>query len=1645
MKDPDAIPEAEIVGLQFGLVTAEDVNNWSVCELDKTSTKKNIPVLRTVNCSSQGPTNAAALCITCGNDLEHCTGHIAKFTLYQPVSNVNFFPNLLKVFSSLCVRCGRLLLPDNHPRRIKAAKLSATLSYKQCLIDLVQLTAGYRLCWFPKDPAELAAAHKKKKKKKKPKKRKKKPKKKIGEEEEEEDEDSVDEEQEGEEEIADDLYEKPHHLSAEEAQTRGYCGARQPHMWIRDEGVLIRPTYYIAKEEEFATLPVITPLHLYNNLRFVTPEVTRLFGFNPELSPLHAMMVSSFLVPPLLIRLTRSAHGCEDDLTKTLRVIQKHNLNARKDVVPNLTLGLVRTSVNANFTATEAKKKMVRVQGPMTTKLMRKKQPIVPACLEDYFLLQRAAACLWDSKYHTNLDTEYNSRIPFCLKRRFAPSKRGNKGRVRQNMMGRRGDYTIRGVSSPNTDMDIDEIGIPIRAMMHVSIPEIVTERNFNDMLRLVLNGQHKYPGCNFVEIDGRFFLPEANFGGLKLGYTVHRHMQDGDPVIGNRQPSLWRFAIMGSRAKASLDDTMEGHLGPTTVLNEDFDGDEKNVYVPQDIMERAEVKYLMSVRQNLMKDGHLVIGFVQHSVLGAYKLTDTRRGDVRLTQEEVQQYLMIGNHVECMSHVMDRWQAFNGCKDITGREFMHLLLPTYDPAKMKKPLTKETLNRCMGETIENMTDMNHAAFRIGFLTRIFEAFCSDCGVSIHIDDVVVDVPKETIKQTDGILQDAITLSNAIANIQQQQEEDEMEEDVCKLVGKYREVMGKYVVDFFHNQTQRECGMYDIVLSRSKGTEANIIQNDVVVGQQMNEYSVRYSDTTSHYYRNVLAQYGFVQHSFLDGLTPTEFFFHLRGARVGLISTPCSTGESGYIYRKIWKSTEDERVAFDNSVENAIGQIILFAYGFDTHFLHSVNVRVVSMTIEEVVKHFATHLDVESVEEVEHLLELRERAIELEPRLSVNVPVRFDKQFTCCNAKCKGIAIDPNIARRKVVDMWLELVLQCKMPSSALHEAMFFEQMSTKMLLDRNILCCTHVYNGYMDYVFHTFGMNICCAGDPVGMKGAQDSVQPLTQTILKRFHISGEKTCIVSSTTRVREIINLIKEIERPMMYVFLMPEHEETFNPMNLVELRLSQIVTKYNDALVFLGKDDDPDDEDMHEEWQQRIRDQGNFPETHIIFTLAQHQLIHLTLYLNQNIMHRRELSPRETALYLMQNASVFQLGMSSDVVFTHAELEDELWWITLSMPRSSALLKSLSPDSQTLPAPLLVALLHRALVQDSHFLAGIEGVHDFVETEKQILVSDEDQDGKLILKKRKCYLTLGSNLQAVCALPEVDVEETTSNDINQVYEVFGVDAAQHAIEENLLEAMQMSDTSVAAQHVKLIAATMCFTGCPVALNFSGMTGKETASWFKRATFERSLVSFLGAGIAAHKDKLRGVSEAILAGTKVTIGTGGDFAMIPNPKIAQKYPKIKCKRFVFTAPEIETFLTNPSEETIVFDLDEKQIEEDVKPILPLSIVIPEQKQQQPKSKPKVFFYAHKASGNVLRPSSPVTNNTKNQTNHFGKLTLFIPSSPKKRKKTERRTPCNNTKKRRMALALQQEQANKRRADLMHYFPCVKKQRAFLQPSSP
>ena len=102
---------------------------------------------------------------------------------------------------------------------------------------------------------------------------------------------------------------------------------------------------------------------------------------------------------------------------------------------------------------------------------------------------------------------------------------------------------------------------------------------------------------------------------------------------------------------------------------------------------------------------------------------------------------------------------------------------------------------------------------------------------------------------------------------------------------------------------------------------------------------------------------GFVESSFMKGLTPTEFYFHAMGGREGLIDTAVKTSETGYIQRKLIKGMEDARIASDYTVRNANGNILQFLYGedgFDGAKIEKQKLLIMGKSDKELYEEYST-------------------------------------------------------------------------------------------------------------------------------------------------------------------------------------------------------------------------------------------------------------------------------------------------------------------------------------------------------------------------------------------------------------------------------------------------------------------------------------------------------------------------------------------------------------------------------------------------------------------------------------------------------------------------------------------------------------------
>ena len=218
------------------------------------------------------------------------------------------------------------------------------------------------------------------------------------------------------------------------------------------------------------------------------------------------------------------------------------------------------------------------------------------------------------------------------------------QGILRMKTMGKRVNHAGRTVISPDILIGTDEVGVPLYLASKLYYPEKVTKFNLEYLKKLVIRGPFKYPGANqVVNEDGRI-ISLANVkdeyrthiaDNLKIGQIVNRHMQNGDILLLNRQPTLHKPSIMSHKAKIlKVEKTFRLHYSNCSAYNADFDGDEMNIHFLQGEIAREEGYHISNSNNQYIvpTSGKPIRGLIQDSVDSSVYLT---MKDTFFTKEE--------------------------------------------------------------------------------------------------------------------------------------------------------------------------------------------------------------------------------------------------------------------------------------------------------------------------------------------------------------------------------------------------------------------------------------------------------------------------------------------------------------------------------------------------------------------------------------------------------------------------------------------------------------------------------------------------------------------------------------------------------------------------------------------------------------------------------------------------------------------------------------------------------------------------------------------------------------------------------------------------------------------------------------------------
>ena len=1301
----------------------------------------------------------------------------------------------------------------------------------------------------------------------------------------------------------------------------GGCGNVQPE--VRREGLRLTGTWKPQKgdEENEGQQPEkkpITPQMAHNIFRHISTDDIKRMGLSTDYARPEWMIITCLPVPPPPVRPSVAVDGAnglrgEDDLTYKLGDIIRANQNVER----------------------------CALEGS-------------PAHVVNEFeqLLQFHVA--------TYMDNDIAGQ-PQALQKSGRPVKsirarlKGKEGRLRGNLMGKRVDFSARTVITGDPNLSLDEVGVPRSIARTLTYPETVTPYNIQKLHQLVKNGPNDHPGAKYVIRDSgeRIDLRHHKRAGeisLQYGWKVERHIVDGDFIIFNRQPSLHKESMMGHRVRVMPYSTFRLNLSVTSPYNADFDGDEMNLHVPQSEETRAEINQLCMVPLNIVspqRNGPLM-GIVQDTLCGIYKIC---RRDVFLTKEQVMNILL---WVPDWDGVIPQPAIIKPRPMWTGKQIISLVIPaglnlvratgdnSFSPVNddgvlisggelMYGLLNKKIVGATGGGVIHviyNEKGWEAATNFFNGAQTVVNYWLLHNGFSIGIGDTIPD--RETISRIESAVNKQ---KDEVENITRSATENELdslpgmnvretfESKVSKALNNARDDAGRVTEESLKDLNNAR----QMALSGSKGSTINISQMTAVVGQQSVEgkripFGFKYR-TLPHFTKDDYSpeSRGFVENSYLRGLTPTEFFFHAMAGREGLIDTAVKTAETGYIQRRLVKALEDVMAKYDGTVRNSLGDIVQFVYGedgLDGVHIEQQRVDIIACSDKQFGRKFRvdlmdpkpeTSISPEFLDQASEMvgdLEIQKlfeeewkllsdardflRMNKTDDNEQLQLPINVIRILDTAKStfKIKNGArsnLDPREVIPQVNALLDRLVVvrdserddssgnelsrlkkllsdEAQENSTLLFKAQLRSRLAFKRLVlenSLNKLAFQHV----LGEIESRFCRALVNPGEMVGVLAAQSIGEPATQMTLNTFHFAGVSSKnITLGVPRLKEILNVAKNIKTPSMTVY-----QEAANTANQDTAKLLRSAVEHTTLRSVTETTEIFYDPDVQSTVIEADRD---MVESYFILPGGDvEDLFHQSRWLLRIVLGRRALLDKGLTVQEVGNKIKESYSKDLAVIFSDDNADEQVIRIRMIQDNAKA------DEDDDLEEDLLLKRLEHHML-DTLTLRGVAGIERaFLNTKPKIRVAE---DGALTSSKedplcKEWFLdTSGSALGQVLTIPGVDTKRTYSNSFIEVFEVFGIEATRSALMRELTQVLAFDGSYVNHRHLALLVDVMTSRGHLMAITRHGINRADTGA-LMRCSFEETVEILLEAAACGELDDCRGVSENVMLGQLAPLGTG------------------------------------------------------------------------------------------------------------------------------------------------------------------------------
>ena len=474
----------------------------------------------------------------------------------------------------------------------------------------------------------------------------------------------------------------------------------------------------------------------------------------------------------------------------------------------------------------------------------------------------------------------------------------GKQGRFRQNLLGKRVDYSARSVIVVGPHLKLHQCGLPKEMALELFKPFVIR--------KLVSVGISSNVKSAKKKIDNR---------DIEV-WDILDNVIKGQPVLLNRAPTLHRLGIQSFEPILVEGSAIQIHPLVCTAFNADFDGDQMAVHVPLSVESQAECKLLMLSTNNVLapSSGRSIITPTQDMTLGCYFLTvtdiDCKKGEGKVfsdidealrarefgvvTYQSIIQVRINGHRLETtVGRIIINqaiWSVFESNQLELEPYINHLL--------GKKELSDLIYNWFIKYGNQIASLLSDALKTIGF------KYSTLSGISISVDDLTI--PDTKAKIIEKALNEVETLTEL-----EKKGTINSKERSMRSINLWREV-----TQLVSNELEKNMGrLNNVFIMANSGARGNMDQVRQLAGMRglMSDSQGRTVDVP-------------IRSNFKEGLSLTEYFISAYGARKGLVDTALRTADSGYLTRRLVDVAQDVMITEDEcGVEEGVVSTALFS------------------------------------------------------------------------------------------------------------------------------------------------------------------------------------------------------------------------------------------------------------------------------------------------------------------------------------------------------------------------------------------------------------------------------------------------------------------------------------------------------------------------------------------------------------------------------------------------------------------------------------------------------------------------------------------------------------------------------------------------